>query len=94
MSARRKNTTDWQEEIYICPECGKRMTRLIEPSCDELVCESCGCSFDTERYGMTDEEYEALYPSEEEVLGYVLLDDSDKEDTGETYDEVCGELDD
>lgn len=37
---------------------------------DILVCLECGHSVELERYGMEDnEEYEALYPTREEVCG-------------------------
>lgn len=37
---------------------------------DILVCLECGYSVELERYGMEDdEEYEALYPTREEVCG-------------------------
>ena len=43
---------------------------------DILVCLECGHSVDLDHYGMeNDEEYEALYPTKEEVCGY-----SDEED--------------
>jgi hypothetical protein len=37
------------------------------------------------------EPYVNLYPTKEELLGY---DDDEELGSGETYDEVCGELDD
>ena len=50
---------------------------------------------DKHRYGFTDEEYQALYPTKEEVCGYEDdEDDEDDEYNGETYDEVYGELSD
>ena len=63
---------------------------------DTLVCPNCGHSIDLDRYGYEDDEsYEKLYPTREEVLG-IAENDEDYEDNpyGETYDEVCGELDD
>lgn len=77
---------------YVCSQCGAKMEFEDEHE-DILVCPSCGHSVELERYGFeNDEEYEALYPTKEEVLGY----DDDEEDEyhGETYDEVCGELSD
>ena len=44
-----------------------------------------------DHYGLTDEEYDALYPTKEEFLGYG---EDEGNDSGETYDEVHGELDD
>ncbi|GHV42178.1 hypothetical protein FACS189490_10570 [Clostridia bacterium] len=73
---------------YICSECGGAME--FEDEWEEtLVCLACGHEVDIERYGYSDdEEYDALYPTREEVMG----DEDDEDDTGETYDEVYGEL--
>ena len=87
--------------VHICSQCGSEMEFENEWE-DVLVCAKCGHSVDTERYGFeNDEDYDALYPTEEEVLGRINdTDDSDEtdadedDDTGEEYDEVCGELDD
>jgi DNA-directed RNA polymerase subunit M/transcription elongation factor TFIIS len=78
---------------YICSECGSAME--FEDEWEEvLVCSKCGHSVDLERYGFeNDEDYDALYPSKEEVVGYED-EDENEDDSGETYDEVCGELDD
>ena len=52
---------------YICSKCGARMQFEDEWE-DILVCLECGHSVELERYGMEDdEEYEALYPTREEV---------------------------
>lgn len=52
---------------YICSKCGARMQFEDEWE-DILVCLECGLSVELERYGMEDdEEYEALYPTREEV---------------------------
>ncbi len=78
---------------YICSKCGGKMEFEDEWE-NTLVCPQCGHDIDLERYGFeSDEEYEALYPTKEEVLGYEEDEDEDNE-YGETYDEVCGELDD
>ena len=75
---------------YICSQCGAKMEFENE---DSLVCSKCGHSLDYDRYGHEDDEdYDALYPSEEEFLG--SDDEEDEDDCGETYDEVYGELDD
>lgn len=75
---------------YICSVCGSNMEPEDEWA-DVLVCQKCGHSIDYERYGFeNDEDYDALYPTKEEVMGY----DEDEDDSGESYDEVCGELDD
>lgn len=66
--------------IYICPECGNDMVwenRLL----GALVCEKCGFGINADRYGKSDEEYEDIYPYGE-----------DKDDLGETYEEVYDEL--
>lgn len=76
---------------YICNKCGARMEFEDEWE-DTLVCPSCGHSVDLDHYGAEDDEsYEALYPTEEEIVGY--KEKKEDEYTGETYDEVCGELD-
>ncbi len=55
---------------YICSECGAKMQFEDEWE-DTLVCLECGHSVDLDHYGMeNDEEYEALYPTKEEVCGY------------------------
>ena len=54
---------------YICSKCGARMQFEDEWE-DILVCHECGHSVELEQYGMEDdEEYEALYPTREEVCG-------------------------
>lgn len=52
---------------YWCPECFERMEWENDNE-DVLICPNCGLVMDSERYGMTDEEYDDLYPTEEEVL--------------------------
>lgn len=54
---------------YICSKCGARMQFEDEWE-DILVCLECGHSVELEQYGTEDdEEYEALYPTREEVCG-------------------------
>lgn len=77
---------------YICRKCGAIMQFEDEYE-DTLVCPECGYSEDSDRYGMSDEEYDALYPTKEEVCGYDEKDEND-EYCGETYEEVYGELSD
>ena len=83
------------ERRYFCPACGNLMEWENEWE-DSLVCPVCGSSVDPEYYGLTEEEFESLYPTREEVLG--IFDDEEEDDDdnefGETYDEVCGELSD
>lgn len=76
---------------YFCRKCGALM-KFEDEWEDILICPKCGYSEDSDRYGFTDEEYEKLYPTKEEVCGYD--EDEDDEYNGETYDEVYGELSD
>lgn len=80
------------EGRYICSECGATMEFEDEWE-DVLICPKCGHSVELEHYGFeNEEEYESLYPTKEEVVGY---EENEREDnSGETYEEVCGELDD
>lgn len=79
---------------YICNECGTKMEFEDEWE-DTLVCPECGHSIDPEHYGFeNDEEYEAQYPTKEEVLENEEENEDEDNEYGETYDEVCGELDD
>lgn len=75
---------------YPCPECGALMNWEDENK-EVLICPNCGHEEEFDHYGFTDEEYESLYPTKEEVFGYE--DDKDDEYNGETYDEIYGELD-
>lgn len=77
---------------YFCNECGNLMEFEDEGE-DVLLCPHCGHSVELDEYGReNEEEYENLYPTREEVLG--IDNDEDEENPyGETYDEVCGELD-
>ena len=78
---------------YVCNECGSTMEFEDEWK-DVLVCPECGHSVDLDYYGSENEEdYDALYPTYEEVAGYEEEDDDEENEYGETYDEVCGELD-
>lgn len=52
---------------YICPECGEDMVFEDEEFRDTLVCEHCGHSMDLDHYGFTNEEYDDLYPAEDEL---------------------------
>ncbi len=79
---------------YICSEC-KSLMEFEDEFEDVLVCPNCSHSVDLEHYGFeNDEDYDAQYPTKEEVVGYEDNEDYDEDDTGEMYDEVCGELDD
>ena len=53
---------------YYCPECGARME--WEDDWEEtLICPECGLDIDSDHYGFdSEEEYEAMYPTLEEVL--------------------------
>ena len=51
---------------YVCPICGQLME--FEDDCQTvLVCINCGESMELDRYGFADDEYERLYPSEDEL---------------------------
>ena len=82
---------------YYCRECGARM-EFEDDNEDTLVCPNCGNSDDLDHYGFTDEEYDELYPTEEEVLAREGIfpddEDNDEDDEYEMYEEVHGELDD
>lgn len=71
------------ENTYKCPECGNDMVWENEASGD-LVCEECGYGENREHHGLTDEEYDELYPLPDN--------DEDETDSGEYYDEVYNEL--
>ncbi len=70
---------------YFCPDCGGRMEFEDKKWRDTLVCPACGNSMDLDHYGFTDEEYDDLYPTKDEILG------CDDEDESETYEEVYGD---
>ncbi len=73
------------EGTYKCPECGNDMIWENEASGD-LVCEECGYGENIDHYGLTEEEYDELYP----VLDGCC--DESKDNSGERYDEVYNEL--
>lgn len=84
---------------YICDKCGADMIFEDEPLQSILLCENCGNSMDVDHYGFTDEEYEALYPTWEELMAREGIaveesdeDEDDEEDTGEYYEEEYDEL--
>ncbi len=78
---------------YHCSKCGALMEWEDEHE-EVLICTNCGNEETSDHYGFTDEEYESLYPTREEVLGYEDDEEDDDEYNGETYDEVYGELSD
>ena len=74
---------------YTCPECGEAMEFEDEHE-ETLICPNCDYEVDIENYGFgKDEDYDALYPVDD-----IDADNEDEDYTGETYDEICGELDD
>lgn len=81
--------------IFPCERCGEPMEWETERE-DILVCPHCGYSVDWDQYGFTDEEYEDLYPTYEELMereGIFEEDDEDDENPeGEFYEEVYDEL--
>lgn len=74
---------------YPCEKCGELMKWETDWE-DILICPKCGYSIDSDHYGLTEEEYEALYPTLEEVINQ---EESDEELEGEIYEEVYEELD-
>ena len=79
---------------YICRECGAKM-EFEDDWCAVLICPECGYEVDIDYYGFeSEEEYDALFPTKEELLGIEDESDDEEDDCGETYDEVCGELSD
>lgn len=71
--------------VYICDKCGARMKQINE---DEWYCPACGIDIDTDHYGYSEEEYENLYPTIDEVLELYTIDD----ECVDCYEEVCDEL--
>ena len=89
-----KHLKAWETGEYPCERCDGLM-EFEDENEDTLVCPKCGYSVAVDKYGFSDEEYAALYPTKEEVLGYDEDDeDEDEDESGETYDEVFNELDD
>lgn len=83
---------------YPCPNCGRPMIFEDEKWRDVLICTNpkCGYSCDLDNYGKTEEEIEMDYPTEEEareLLGEEYG-SGNKDEYGETYEEVYNELDD
>lgn len=89
----KKQAEAFRTGIYRCCVCGMPMMFEDEKERDVLICTNPECRYETDvdHYGLTDEEYDALYPTKEEILGYG---EDEGNDSGETYDEVHGELDD
>lgn len=75
---------------YPCEKCGNLMIWETDRE-DILVCPKCGYSVDSDHYGFTDEEYEALYPTLEELIDQ---EEDDEDSCEEIYEEVYNELDD
>ncbi len=71
--------------VYECPKCKAKME--LEYG-DSLVCPNCGYCEDLDHHGLSDEEYEALYP----VLESENWEKEEDNEYGETYDEVYNEL--
>lgn len=75
---------------YICNKCGTKMYFEDEEVADTLICPHCGHSVDLEFYGLEEEEaYDKLYPLKEDICN---CDECVEE--FESYEEVCGELND
>lgn len=78
---------------YICPKCGEKMV-FEDESESTLVCEHCGHDMDSDYYGLTEEEIDNLYPTEEEVLAAAGEYESDDNECEEIYEEEYNELED
>lgn len=48
---------------YYCPKCGGKMFFENEETRDVLICEDCNHDMDIDHYGLSEEEYDDLYPS-------------------------------
>lgn len=89
----QKSVNSLLQRKYICSECGAEM-KFEDEWEDILICSRCGHSVESEEYGFeNDEDYYALYPTKEELLGFEDEYDINNE-YGETYEEVCDELSD
>lgn len=78
------------DQKWICPQCGSDM-EFEDENEDILVCPNCSYDVCVEKYGLSEEEYDKLYPSKEDVDWEP---DDDADDDGESYDEVYDELSD
>ena len=79
----KKQIEAFETGQYWCDKCGSIMEFEDEDSHDILICPCCGAETDVDHYGFdSDEEYEALYPTREEVLG-----EEDDDEPEETYDD-------
>ena len=50
---------------YQCPECGNMM---VYETMDSLVCENCGYGVDVDMYGVSQESYKNMYPTQADYL--------------------------
>ena len=53
---------------YYCDECGALMEFEDEDIRDTLICPKCGYETDLDHYGLSEDEYDALYPTYEKVI--------------------------
>lgn len=90
-----KLKTAFRTGQYICDKCGAVM-EFEDEFTETLICLECGNEVDFDHYGFSDEEYDELYPTLEEVLAREGEYDEEEQDDEyeEVYDEVCGELED
>lgn len=81
----KKHIEAFHTNEYFCDKCESLMQ--FEDEWEEtLICPKCGRSMDSDRYRFeSDEEYEALFPTKEE-LEEIENDDKDENDYGECYD--------
>ncbi|MCD7804551.1 MAG: DNA-directed RNA polymerase I [Oscillospiraceae bacterium] len=80
-------------EEHKCPECGAQLEWEDEYE-ETLVCPECGWECDSDHFRLTDEEYDAQYPTKEEVCGYDdEEDEADDDCDGEYYEEYEEEFD-
>ena len=63
----KKQINGFKTGIYICDKCGSLM-QFEDSNEGVLICKTCGCDISIDHYGFTDDEYENLYPTLDEVL--------------------------
>lgn len=65
------NSDKWRRGVetgvFTCEQCGGPL-EFEDATESTFVCPTCGWSRDVDMYGWTDEEYEDLFPTEDEFL--------------------------